>query len=110
MEDISEDRLEVFRQKAILAESKITEKINKALEDTENAGRRWFWELLQNAKDCVSYNPNIPEGKYKNIKDKKVDIILSYFKNGDDFCLSFEHNGNPFTNSNDPYRFDDVTN
>ena len=111
MTNISEETLTHFRKEAIIAESKITEKINKALEDPETAGRRWFWELLQNAKDSVSYNPNLHQLTYKNIKDKNVDINLTYSKDGDDeYLLSFEHTGNPFSYTDDPYRFDDVTN
>jgi len=108
--EISEETLTHFRKEAIIAESKITEKINKALEEPETAGRRWFWELLQNAKDSVSYNPTQIEQRYKNVKDKTVDVIVTYSKTNDDYFLSFEHNGNPFCYTDDPYRFDDVTN
>lgn len=108
--DISEETLTQFRKEAIIAESKITEKINKAIEEPETAGRRWFWELLQNAKDSVSYNPTQVEQQYKNIKEKTVDVIVTYSKINEDYFLSFEHNGNPFCYTDDPYRFDDVTN
>jgi hypothetical protein len=108
--DISEETLTHFRKEAIIAESKITEKINKALEEPETAGRRWFWELLQNAKDSVSYNPKQPDQQYKNVKEKTVDVVVTYSKTNEDYFLSFEHNGNPFCYTDDPYRFDDVTN
>jgi hypothetical protein len=108
--EISEETLAHFRKEAIIAESKITEKINKALEDPETAGRRWFWELLQNAKDSASYNPNKPEQPHKNVKGKTVDVVLTYRQEGENYYLSFEHNGNPFNYTDDPYRFDDVTN
>jgi hypothetical protein len=108
--EISEETVTHFRKEAIIAESKITEKINKALEEPETAGRRWFWELLQNAKDSVSYNPTQVEQQYKNIKEKTVDVIVTYSKTNEDYFLSFEHNGNPFCYTDDPYRFDDVTN
>lgn len=108
--DISDETLSHFRKESIIAESKIREKINEAIGEPETAGRRWFWELLQNAKDCATYNPNKPEQAHKNVKDKTVDIILTYRKDGEDYLLSFEHNGNPFSYTDDPYRFDDVTN
>jgi len=95
---------------AITAASRISEKINKALGDPETAGRRWFWELLQNAKDCASYNPNKSEQEYKNVKDKTVDVILTYSSVGEDYYLTFEHNGNPFSYTEDRYKLNDVDN
>ena len=107
---ISDETLNHFRKEAIIAESKITEKINKVLEDSETAGRRWFWELLQNAKDTVAFNYDLPEEQHRNVKNRTVDVILSYYSLNEELFLSFEHNGNPFSYSKDRYRFDDVTN
>lgn len=53
--------------------------------------QRWPWELLQNAKDTVVKRVN-PEDRY-------VDVTIRHYANdeGSRF-LSFEHNGDQFTN------------
>lgn len=93
------------RDLAISATSKIVEKVTNSFNarDTE---KRWFWELLQNAKDTVVFKPN--EEALFNILDKKVDVKLTFTKNdNNDIILKFEHNGNPFRFSNHLYKYDD---
>jgi hypothetical protein len=57
-----------FYDQAILAEKIITEKVNEAIKSSK-AHRRWFWELLQNAKDTVVYETN-----------RQVSVKLTYTK------------------------------
>src|ERR1017187_2851502 len=84
---------------AILAEKDISENVTKAIKSTK-AHRRWFWELLQNAKDTVVDEPN-----------RQVSIKLTYSKTDDkEPTIKFEHSGNPFKFTTDPTRFDDLTN
>lgn len=85
---------------AILAEKDINENVTKALK-SDKAHRRWFWELLQNAKDTVI-----------NESDRRVSIKLAFTKSGDgERILVFQHSGNPFKFAPDPtIRFDDLTN
>ncbi|MEO8664749.1 MAG: DUF3883 domain-containing protein [Ignavibacteria bacterium] len=88
-----------FYDQAILAEKIITEKVNEAIKSNK-AHRRWFWELLQNAKDTVI-----------NETDRQVAIKLTYTRadNGE-LVLTFEHSGNPFKYNPDRTRFDDLKN
>lgn len=88
-----------FYDQAILAEKIITEKVNEAIKSSK-AHRRWFWELLQNAKDTVVYETN-----------RQVSVKLTYTKtdNGE-LVLVFEHSGNPFKYNADRTRFDDLKN
>lgn len=73
------------------------------MEDTD---KRWFWELLQNAKDTVVYKSN--ETTPFNVPNKKVDVKLVFTKNSEnETILRFEHNGNPFKFSKNPYKYDD---
>lgn len=55
----------------------------KAPEEKDNMRRRWIWELVQNASDCVK-------------KDGKVNIEVGLEKN----ILKFKHDGVPFTYEN----------
>jgi hypothetical protein len=88
---------EKFDDLAISSQDRVSEKINKVINSNE-AKRRWFWELIQNAKDTV-------------VKQRKVSIRLKYTRdiNGK-LVLIFEHSGNPFKPSPDPTRFDDLKN
>ena len=97
-------------EKAILAEKIIKEKVDSALNGV-NANRRWFWELLQNAKDTVTYNPAKPISPY-NKPNRRVAVNLYFYKdpNTHHHCVRFEHSGNPFRDNPDPMRFDDVKN
>ena len=93
------------RELAISATSKIYEKVNDALRKRDT-DKRWFWELLQNAKDTVVFKKG--EVTHLNHPDKKVDIKLSFSSNGNgEKYLKFEHNGNPFKYSNHKYKYDD---
>lgn len=93
-----------FYDQAILAEKIITEKVNEAIK-SDKAHRRWFWELLQNAKDTVV-----------NEAGRQVSVKLTYTRlkkddeeNGE-LVLIFEHSGNPFKYNADRTRFDDLKN
>ncbi|PKQ61553.1 hypothetical protein BZG02_15295 [Labilibaculum filiforme] len=93
------------RELAISATSKIYEKVNDALRKRDT-DKRWFWELLQNAKDTVVFK----KGEVTNLNhpDKKVDVKLTFSSNGNgEKYLKFEHNGNPFKYSNHMYKYDD---
>lgn len=82
------------RDLATSATSKIFEKVNDALAK-EYSDKRWFWELLQNAKDTVAQ------------KTTKVDVIVKLtYKDGEPVVM-FEHNGEPFKHSNHRFKFDD---
>ena len=88
-----------FYDQAILAEKIITEKVEEAIKSSK-AHRRWFWELLQNAKDTVVYETN-----------RQVSIKLTYTKtDSGELVLVFEHSGNPFKYNADRTRFDDLKN
>jgi hypothetical protein len=80
MIDNSED-LDSVKDKILVKNNANT--IFKKLEELENKGgehkKRWFWELLQNAKDAVG-------------KDETVSIKLVLKEDE----LSFYHTGNPF--------------
>lgn len=93
------------RELAISATSKIYEKVNDALRKRDT-DKRWFWELLQNAKDTVVYKKG--EETSFNLSGKKVDVRLEFSSNGNgEKYLKFEHNGNPFKYSNHKYKYDD---
>lgn len=55
-----------------------------APEQKENTRRRWIWELIQNASDCIP-------------KDGKININISV---KDEKVLEFTHNGVPFSYEN----------
>ena len=66
--------------------------VGRRLQELDNPGeidcKRWPWELIQNAKDTV----------VKREKDKFVDVIFRrYFDENGHQCLSFSHNGEPFS-------------
>ena len=66
------------RELAISATSKIYEKVNDALRKRDT-DKRWFWELLQNAKDTVVFKKG--ETTQLNDPNKKVDVKLTLTKN-----------------------------
>jgi len=66
-----------------LSAKDIDEKLKKVNNRPEIAKRRWFWELLQNAKDAVKPN-------------EKVSVKLVLDKKNEQPFASFIHNGNPF--------------
>jgi hypothetical protein len=80
---------------ATSATSKIYEKVNTALSKNDS-DKRWFWELLQNAKDTVVHSKG------------KVDVRVIISKNEDNEpFVRFEHNGDHFKPSNHRFKFDD---
>lgn len=60
--------------------------LRSLVENSPIAPRRWIWELIQNAKDVHSQ------------KGVKIEINKYFDIDGD--CLSFKHNGRPFTADN----------
>lgn len=80
---------------ATSATSKIYEKVNNALAKNDT-DKRWFWELLQNAKDTVV----LSKGKVD------IKVIIDNNKNQEPF-IRFEHNGGVFKYSNHRFKFDD---
>ena len=69
---------------ATSATSKIYEKVNRALGE-KDSDKRWFWELLQNAKDTVVASKG------------KVDVRVVITKDfNEQPIVRFEHNGNTF--------------
>ena len=79
-----EEVQELFDVVFKLSAKDINDKLTKVRNRPDIAKRRWFWELLQNAKDSVS-------------KSETVDVFLliSKYENGKCF-VEFSHNGNPF--------------
>ena len=61
--------------------------VERRLRDLNNPSitdkKRWIWELIQNAKDTISKNPN----------RSSIDVCIDV--NGD--MVMFRHNGDPFT-------------
>lgn len=74
---------EIDKRQSELAEIKHAESVYRDIVEREKERKdyekRWFWELLQNAKDAVDINQKVKV---------KVDIR--------DNEISFSHNGNPF--------------
>lgn len=85
-----EEVQELFEVVFKLSAKDIDDKLKKVANRPEIAKRRWFWELLQNAKDAV-----------KPLEKVSVKLIISS-DNGQPF-VEFLHNGNPF-------RYQDVKN
>lgn len=78
-----EEVKELFDVVFKLSAKDVNDKLIKVRNRPEIAKRRWFWELLQNAKDAV--NPN-----------EKVSVkLIIGSENGQSFA-DFQHNGNPF--------------
>lgn len=79
-----EEVQELFDVVFKLSAKDINDKLTKVRNRPEIAKRRWFWELLQNAKDAVK-------------RDEKVDVILKLTRNQyGQLQIQFSHNGNPF--------------
>jgi hypothetical protein len=84
------DKLKDSRGRAAegLLATKIIDLMDKLrLGDTENAARRWIWELLQNAKDVA----------YEN---QPVSVAVEFNSVQERATLTFKHNGQPFTSDN----------
>lgn len=63
--------------------SNVRNRLRQLNEPTENDCKRWIWELIQNAKDSISQNPEKHSVDVK-IVAKEKEVI-------------FKHNGSPFT-------------
>jgi Domain of unknown function (DUF3883) len=74
---------ELFEVVFKLSAKDINDKLKKVANRPEIAMRRWFWELLQNAKDAVK-------------QTEKVSVKLVIGSEKDNLFLEFFHNGNPF--------------
>lgn len=61
----------------------VRNRLRQLNEPSENDYKRWIWELIQNAKDSISQNPD----KY----DVDVKVIVKENE------VVFKHNGSPFT-------------
>lgn len=73
---------EILRKQGVLSISSHGETVHRDIQETireASSGSRWFWELLQNAKDAVE-------------KDEQVSIQLLLTKEK----LEFSHTGNRF--------------
>lgn len=78
-----EEVKELFDVVFKLSAKDVNDKLIKVRNRPEIAKRRWFWELLQNAKDAVK-------------PDEKVSVrLIMGSENGQAFA-DFQHNGNPF--------------
>jgi hypothetical protein len=51
---------------------------------------RWFWELLQNAKDSIDIDSQ------NSSENKQIDIRLELINDGRDHRVVFSHTGDPF--------------
>lgn len=63
--------------------SNVARRLRELNNPSDNDRRRWVWELIQNAKDTISQDPN------RSTIDVKIIV------DGD--TVQFIHNGNPFT-------------
>lgn len=63
--------------------SNVRNRLRQLNEPTENDCKRWIWELIQNAKDSISQDPN----------KHNVDVKVIVKENE----VVFKHNGSPFT-------------
>jgi hypothetical protein len=78
-----EEVKELFEVVFKLSAKDVNDKLIKVRNRPEIAKRRWFWELLQNAKDAVK-------------PDEKVSIKLIIGSDNGQAFADFQHNGNPF--------------
>lgn len=78
-----EEVQELFEVVFKLSAKDIDDKLKKVSNRPEIAKRRWFWELLQNAKDAV-------------MPTEKVSVKLIISSENEQPYVEFLHNGNPF--------------
>jgi hypothetical protein len=78
-----EEVKELFEVVFKLSAKDVNDKLIKVRNRPEIAKRRWFWELLQNAKDAVK-------------QDEKVSVRLIVGSDNGQVFVDFQHNGNPF--------------
>lgn len=74
---------ELFEVVFKLSAKDIKDKLDKVQNRVDIARRRWFWELLQNAKDAVKRDELVSVKLVVDIADEKPYVV-------------FFHNGNPF--------------
>lgn len=79
---------------AIAARTRVHQGVVRA-EKALDSDKRWFWELLQNAKDTVAR------------RHEQVDVKVTFKLIDGKPILRFEHNGGVFNFSNHPYKYDD---
>src|SRR5690606_15851390 len=79
-----EEVQELFDVVFKLSAKDINDKLTKVRNRPAIAKRRWFWDLLQTAKDAVK-------------PDEKVDVILNLSRQEDgQLTVQVSHDGNPF--------------
>lgn len=78
-----EEVQELFEVVFKLSAKDVNDKLVKVRNRPEIAKRRWFWELLQNAKDAVKPH-------------EKVSVKLIIGNDNGQYFAEFQHNGNPF--------------
>lgn len=81
-----EEVQDLFDRVFKLSAKDIDDKIKKVMNRPEIAKRRWFWELLQNAKDAVGSNDKVA-----------AKLILGNDYNTGKPFIDFKHNGKPFS-------------
>jgi Domain of unknown function (DUF3883) len=79
----NEEVQELFDVVFKLSAKDIKDKLVKVRNRPDIAKRRWFWELLQNAKDSVK-------------RSEQVSVYVAFLKDNESTFLDFSHNGNPF--------------
>lgn len=84
MPEFTQEQAQKFAERTFKLSAKtIYEKLETVRNENKVIRRRWFWELLQNAKDAV------------NITDK-VSVRLTIGMKDEGHFLKFSHNGKPF--------------
>ena len=78
-----EEVKELFEVVFKLSAKDVNDKLIKVRNRPDIAKRRWFWELLQNAKDAVK-------------PDEKVSVKLIIDTLDEQAFADFRHSGNPF--------------
>lgn len=78
-----EEVKELFEVVFKLSAKDVNDKLIKVRNRPDIAKRRWFWELLQNAKDAVK-------------PDEKVSVRLIVGQENNQLYVDFQHSGNPF--------------
>lgn len=79
-----EEVRELFEVVFKISAKEVIDKLILIRNKPDIAKRRWFWELLQNAKDSVK-------------PDEKVSVRLIVGEQNLQPYVEFQHNGNPFS-------------
>lgn len=98
--ELDEQIIQKYKGEAISAEAEIALKVKEAIEEEEYSKRRWFWELMQNAIDTISNEPD----------DRKIELSLIISETKSVKTVSFSHNGGNFKKAKELFRFDDFKN